>query len=155
MSKYLSTRLCVESQTSTIGSLNPSQATSSNNTNADNSNDFQLFISSNEKLANSFKQLDQNLPLEQVIDKYWKLNRPVELFYFNLKPASQNANNHNGNELNGNSHSSNSCSSSSSSSSNGSWSLTSIRYIYIKIHLFCLYFCMKEKNNSNLRIIWV
>ena len=145
MSKYLSTRLCVESQTNTIGSLNPSQATSSNNTNADNSNDFQLFISSNEKLANSFKQLDQNLSLEQVIDKYWKLNRPVELFYFNLKPASQNANNHNGNELNGNSHSSNSCSSSSSSSSNGSWSLTTIRYIKKSICFVYIFVWEKKK----------
>jgi hypothetical protein len=43
--------------------------------------DFQLYISSNEKSKNSFQHLNQNLPLESVIEKYWKLNRPVELFY--------------------------------------------------------------------------
>jgi hypothetical protein len=87
-------------------------------------NDFQLYISSNEKSKNSFQLLNQNLALELVVDKYWKLNRPVELFYvyksgnsvIETSNSNGTVNGPCGSGLNENGNS-NSCSSSSVSSS--------------------------------------
>lgn len=79
ISKYLWTRLCVEA--SSKGPSNEIELTSNTSNNTDNNNDFQLFITSNEKQIDSFQLLNQNMTLEQVIDKHWKLNRPLELFY--------------------------------------------------------------------------
>jgi hypothetical protein len=72
LSKYLWTRLCVES-------ANSSGTLSSNNNS--NENEFNLFISSNEKQPNSFQQLNSNYTLEQINERFWKQNRPIELFY--------------------------------------------------------------------------
>jgi len=80
ISKYLWTRLCVEA--SSKASSNEIELTSTTSDNSDNNNnDFQLFITSNEKQIDSFNLLNQSMTLEQVIDKHWKLNRPLELFY--------------------------------------------------------------------------
>lgn len=104
LSKYLWTRLFVEAnnpnQINDGNSLTGASSTSqvaNNNTTATNStestgDEFQLFISSNEKLPSAFQLLSQNLTLEQVIDKYWKQNRPIEIFYFNNSNAKSTAN---------------------------------------------------------------
>lgn len=114
MSKYLLTRLCVEDSHSKGSVLaNASSSMASEFT----QNDFQLFISSNEKLANSFQLLNQNLSLDQCIDQYWKMNnKPLELFYFYIKTSSNQNGNGNGLEYNNNSNSSSSISSNSTSS---------------------------------------
>ena len=86
-------------------------------TNEFTQNDFQLFISSNEKLANSFQLLNQNLSLDQCIDQYWKMNnKPLELFYFYIKTSTNQNGNVNGLEFNNNSNSSSSISSNSTAS---------------------------------------
>lgn len=72
LSKYLWTRLCVE--------VNGVEQNLTDVTN----DEFQLFVCSNEKLPNSFQLLAQNMSLENVLDKYWKFNRPVELFYYQI-----------------------------------------------------------------------
>lgn len=71
LSKYLWTRLCVEANSNSIESGV-----------AEQSEQFQLFLCPNEKLPNTFQLMPQNLALEQVLDKYWKFNRPIELFYY-------------------------------------------------------------------------
>ena len=116
LSKYLSTRLCVEdSNTKAANSKNSSSTTTSNDF---TQYDFQIYISSSEKLPNSFQLLNQNLTLEHCIDQHWKLNnRPLELFYNYIKP-SQNGTHATGIEFNNNnSNSSSSISSNSTASS--------------------------------------
>lgn len=82
LSKYLWTRLCVEVNANSVecGISEPNE-------------EFQLFICPNEKLPNSFQLMAQNLALEQILDKYWKFNRPIELFYHqtNCKNPSTSA----------------------------------------------------------------
>ena len=106
LSKYLHTRLCMEAN---------NLDSNSSSSNEQSINDFQLYISSNEKSKSSFQLLNQNLALEQVIDKHWKLNRPIELFYVYKSGTTGTSNGTSGssvtNDLNGNS---NSCSSTSS-----------------------------------------
>jgi len=92
LSKYLSTRLNVESGTyhtpspsssSSVSNGNP--GTSGTTYNTDNSVDFQIFFSSNDKKSNCFHNLQHEMTIEQVVDKHWKQNRPLELFYLNQK----------------------------------------------------------------------
>lgn len=123
LSKYLWTRLCVEPPQS-------SSSSSSNhhlNTTNCSENDFQLFICTNEKLPNSYQLLNSNFTLEFILEKHWKLNRPIELFYF-LKATNATTssttngsnNNNNNDQLNGTCSNSNSSSMSSSNSSSSS-----------------------------------
>jgi hypothetical protein len=143
LSKYLWTRLCVEppatqsstSLASTSAIIPPPQSSSNLNSTNCTENDFQIFICLNEKLPNSYQLLNQSLTLEQIMDKHWKLNRPIELFYYLKSNASvlnsnnaTNASNSNGtgninnDQLNGICNNSNSSSASSSnSSSSGSY----------------------------------
>jgi E3 ubiquitin-protein ligase RNF1/2 len=79
ISKYLWTRLCVEASSKTP--LNEIELTSTASNNTENNDDFELFVTSNEKQNDSFQLLNQNMTLEQVIDKHWKQNRPIEFFY--------------------------------------------------------------------------
>jgi len=129
LSKYLWTRLCVEPPvTQANGSsalptaIPPSSLVASSNLTTTNctENDFQIFICLNEKLPNSYQLLNQSLTLEQIMDKHWKLNRPVELFYYLKSNASSDRSN---DQLNGicNNSNSNSSSISSNSSSSGSY----------------------------------
>ncbi len=131
LSKYLWTRLCVEPPSLTTATATSSVANTSVATSLPicTENDFQIFICLNDKLPNSYQHLNQNLTLEQIMERHWKINRPVELFY-HLKSntvinnSSNNNNNNNSEQLNGicnNSNSSSMSSSNSSSSSSGSY----------------------------------
>jgi ADP-ribosylglycohydrolase len=127
LSKYLWTRLCVEppSLTTATTTATSSVANTSVATNLPicTENDFQIFICLNDKLPNSYQHLNQNLTLEQIMERHWKINRPVELFY-HLKSNTAINNNNNSEQLNGicnNSNSSSMSSSNSSSSSSGSY----------------------------------
>lgn len=72
----------------------PASSSSATTANSDNQiNDFQIFYSSNESKVNCFHSLNPNLTLEQVVDKYWKQNRPLELFYFNHKSNGHSSTN--------------------------------------------------------------
>lgn len=74
LSKYLWTRLCVEAGTS---NTETTAETSSVSDPASEQSEFQLYIPNN----SGYQQLNSNLTLEQVIDQYWKQNRPIEIFY--------------------------------------------------------------------------
>lgn len=130
LSKYLWTRLTVDTLNSQASSPSSSSSKSSNKQNGTTNHnttmpttstsntpnseisDFQIFYSSNETKANCFHLLNEDSTLDQVLDKHWKQNRPLELYYFNQKHNSKSdeaSNNHESN--NGTS----SCSSSTSS----------------------------------------
>lgn len=94
LSKYLWTRLTVDSidqmvmsPSSSVSSSNAKQATPSKSaTNSINQpeskiSDFLIYFSSNETKISCFHLLNEDWTLEQVTDKYWKQNRPLELFY--------------------------------------------------------------------------
>lgn len=112
LSKYLSTRLCLEPtkfETSEIKPLVSAITNGSSNTNGTTANgsttksenefDFQFYINSTQRhhdtttssTANAstsssysndnFTLLPHNMPLEQIMEKYWKLNKPLEMLY--------------------------------------------------------------------------
>ena len=126
LSKYLWTRLCVDPpQQSTATTSSTSSSNLNINTSNSTENDFQIFICLNDKLPNSYQLLNENLTLELILEKHWKLNRPIELFYYLKSNAPTNntnsttTNGNNNDQLNGictNSNSSNMSSSSSSAS---------------------------------------
>lgn len=97
LSKYLWTRLCVEAPSSTCTDVSVNGGGGAGTGAEQANNEFQIFLSTNEKLPNSFQLLTHSLSLEQILDKYWKFNRPVELFYYQLSnsknPTTSNENN--------------------------------------------------------------
>lgn len=117
LSKYLWTRLTVDtiSQVSSPSSSsskssnklingtgqNNAAPTTSSNASTSEVSDFQIFYSSNETKMNCFHLLNEDSTLDQVLDKHWKQNRPLELFYFNQRPNPKsedtNSNNHESN----------------------------------------------------------
>jgi hypothetical protein len=92
LSRYLWTRLCVEgSSVATNGITNAA---------ADESavNEFELYIGTGEKLPTSSLQLlTTNYTLDQIHEKFWRQNQPIELYYHqinkNLEDKSTNSNN--------------------------------------------------------------
>ncbi|CAF0728145.1 unnamed protein product [Brachionus calyciflorus] len=96
LSKYLWTRLCVEAN----GGTSEVEA----NLSEQPTDEFQIFICANEKLPNSYQLLPQNLNLEQILEKYWRFNRPVELFYYQINsknnPTSSSISNEQSNSSN-------------------------------------------------------
>lgn len=104
-------------QNGTISSSSVTAASISNNENS--ISDFQIYFSSNESKMNCYHLLNEDNTLDQVIDKHWKHNRPLELYYYNQKLNSKHEySSSNGNNI-GNHHEANngvsSCSSSTSS----------------------------------------
>ena len=119
LSKYLWTRLCVEPPANgSIAAVSAATTSATLPTGSSTENDFQIFICLNDKLPNVYQMLNHNTSLEQIVDKHWKLNRPIELFYY-LKSNSCNGNSTE--QLNGICNNSNSSSISSNSSSSGSY----------------------------------
>lgn len=75
LSKYLWTRLCVE-ENKTL------------NQDSNASNDFTIFIHDNgskqtapDSSSASYQPLTATMTLENVLERHWKSNKPVELFY--------------------------------------------------------------------------
>ena len=122
LSKYLWTRLCVDAASVTGLETNSAVAAS---VNGSTENDFQIFFSSNETKPGSFHLLNHNFTLEQVIDKYWKQNRPLELFYLLKTSIQQTGAAAHGNHTNTNGVNENATSSSSISSNSSTSSITS------------------------------
>ena len=105
MSKYLSTRLCIETnnnlQTAAATITTTSNASSSSKSGNDSINniEFNLFVVNDSTTSTNasssttngtssasggdlnYQLLTSNMTLEQIIEKYWKLNKPLELFY--------------------------------------------------------------------------
>ena len=80
-----------------------SPGSTNNLNNEPNENEFELFIGSSEKQqqqqhANAFQKLNANFTLEQINDRYWKQNRPIELFYYQLNSSNSTGERPNENE---------------------------------------------------------
>ena len=79
LSRYLWTRLCVE------GSNAATSGTSTTSGEDEGSNDFELYVGSGEKTSTgSYQLLDANYTLEQINERYWRLNTPIELYYHQI-----------------------------------------------------------------------
>lgn len=59
-----------------------------NGTDEEITTQFQLYISNSEKHPQpaSFQLLNSSFSLEQISDKYWRQNQPIELFYHHIAP---------------------------------------------------------------------
>jgi E3 ubiquitin-protein ligase RNF1/2 len=78
LSKYLSTRLCVENS--------PSPVNNSKQPNSDTQDNFFIYVNpinttTSSSSSNSYQLLTGTTTLEQIIEKFWKQNKPLELHY--------------------------------------------------------------------------
>ncbi|KAK6169184.1 hypothetical protein SNE40_020283 [Patella caerulea] len=73
LSKYLAIRLSLEAQNSERGSANPDDK-------------YSIYIASS---PYNYSVLGGGMTLNQVNERYWKINKPLEMFYRRLEPSSK------------------------------------------------------------------